>query len=171
MHRVAEAIVIESGTTYIENQQAEEGSWGSTWYHGPFYGTYVCTRLLAKVRPTSPAFERVRTFLRSSQHEDGSWGMPEQEGDPLNTSLALLSWAYLTRSGKLKDAAPSIHKALAYLQQSYDEKERCWPYQQYIRMQLTTHVLSYGSKSITTAYVVKAAALWQRLLHLLHMAP
>jgi hypothetical protein len=90
--------------------------------------------------------------------------MPEKEGDPLNTSLALLSWAYLTRPGKL-EAAPSILQALAYLQQSYDEKGQCWPYQEYIRMQLATHVLSYGSKTITTAYVVKAAAAWQGLLH------
>jgi squalene-hopene/tetraprenyl-beta-curcumene cyclase len=157
------AEVIQSGTEYIEKHQAEDGSWTSTWYHGPFYGTYVCTRLLAKVKPTSPAIDRVRAFLKSSQHADGRWGMPEKEGDPLNTSLALLSWAYLTQPGKLEDAAPSVQKALAYLQYSYDEEGQCWPYQEYIRMQRPMHVLSYGSKSITTAYVIKAAAAWQHL--------
>ncbi|GHO97672.1 hypothetical protein KSF_077200 [Reticulibacter mediterranei] len=159
------AEVIQSGTAYIEKQQAEDGRWVSTWYHGPFYGTYVCTRLLAKVRPSSPALERVQAFLQGSQHADGSWGMPEKEGDPLNTSLALLSWAYLTQLGKLEGAAPSVQKALMYLQQSYDEEGQCWPYQEYIRMQRPTHVLSYGSKSVTTAYVIKAAAAWQCLLH------
>ncbi len=162
------AEVIQSGTAYIEQQQAEDGSWVSTWYHGPFYGTYVCTRLLAKVRPTSPTLDRARTFLKSSQHADGSWGMPGKEGDPLNSSLALLSWAALTRPGKLEDTAPSIQKALAYLQRSSDEEGQCWPYQEYIRMQLTTQVLSYGSKSITTAYVIKAATAWQHLQHHLH---
>jgi squalene-hopene/tetraprenyl-beta-curcumene cyclase len=159
------AEIIRSGTDYIERHQAGDGSWASTWYHGPFYGTYVCARLLTKVRPTSPALDRVRAFLQSNQHADGSWSMPEKEGDPLNTSLALLSWAYLTRPGNLDDIAPSIQQALTYLQQSYDEKGQCWPYQEYIRMQLATHVLSYGSKTITAAYVLKAAAAWQRLLH------
>ncbi len=157
------AEVIQSGIAYLEKRQAEDGSWASTWYHGPFYGTYVNTRLLERAKPDSPALDRARTFLRESQLADGSWGMPEKAGDPLNTALALLSWSYLTSLGKLEDTAPSIQRALDYLQKSYDEKESFWPYQEYIRMQLATHVLSYGSKSITTAYVVKAVAAWQRL--------
>ncbi|HEY2025694.1 MAG TPA: hypothetical protein VGG78_01710, partial [Gemmatimonadaceae bacterium] len=38
---------IERGTTYLEGAQTADGSWVSTWYHGPYYGTYVVARAIA----------------------------------------------------------------------------------------------------------------------------
>lgn len=159
------AEVISSGTQYIESRQDEDGSWYSTWYYGPFYGTYVTLRLLERVKPASEAMTAARRFLLNSQHEDGSWGMPGAEGDPLCAALALLCWGYLARVGKLGDAAPAIGKALAYLRQSYDEREQCWPRYEFIRMTKREPVgdRTYGSRTITTAYVVKAATAWHRL--------
>ncbi len=159
------ADVINAGVQYIESRQDADGSWYSTWYYGPFYATYVTLRLLEQVRPTSHTLEVARHFLLNSQHEDGSWGMPGGQGDPLSTALALLCWSYLARLGKLGDAAPAIGKALAYLRHSYDEKEQSWPRYEFIRMTKKEEVgdRTYGSRTITTAYVVKAATAWHRL--------
>lgn len=159
------AEIIRRGTAYIEEHQQADGSWLSTWYHGPYYGTFVCTRLLAREKPDSPCLARARTFLLQHQLLDGGWAMDGSQGDPLSTALALLS---LSTSGQLQEhhTCPSIEKALRYLQHSYDTTEQSWPRCEFIHGRLSekvTEVLpySYGSRTITTAFVLKAAMAWK----------
>jgi squalene-hopene/tetraprenyl-beta-curcumene cyclase len=164
------AEIIDAGIAYIEAHQQADGSWLSTWYHGPYYGTFVCVRLLARVKPDSLALERAQVFLTTHQMPEVCWGLNEEQGDPLSTALALLSYFELARLYKHQDMWPAIQQALAYLHTSYDAEEKAWPNCEFIRMELgrpsgqVTKVLSYGSKTITTAFVLKAATAWHSLL-------
>ncbi len=162
------AEVTATGAAYIERQQQEEGSWLSTWYHGPYYGTYVCTRLLAQVKPGALALQRAAAFLASSQLPDGSWPGCEGKGDALNTALALLSCLEVARVETDRPGTPDIEKALVFLEQSYDEEVGAWPVCDFIRMAegrlsgTVTRIVSYGSHCITTAFVLKALVRYHR---------
>jgi squalene-hopene/tetraprenyl-beta-curcumene cyclase len=65
--------VLHQGVRYLQGQQTASGCWRSTWYVGPFYGTYVCARTLASMSDRS-TLARARSFLLESQREDGGWG-------------------------------------------------------------------------------------------------
>ena len=151
--------VIEQGVDFIEAAQEDDGSWTSTWYHGPFYGIYVCLRLLAKARPNSPAIRTGVAFLRRTQHSDGGWGLDETS-DALSTALALLGLATVWEATDEQARA-----AFAYLTASM-EGENGWQGAALIRMDTGRatgdfqRVVSYGSRTITTAYVLHAAAVW-----------
>ena len=151
--------VIEQGVDFIEAAQEDDGSWMSTWYHGPFYGIYVCLRLLTKTRPNSPAIRTGVAFLRRTQHSDGRWGLDETN-DALSTALALLGLATVREATDERAQA-----ALAYLTASM-EGENGWQGAVLIRMDTGRatgdfqRVVSYGSRTITTAYVLHAAAVW-----------
>ncbi|MEB3311171.1 MAG: hypothetical protein VKJ02_13155 [Snowella sp.] len=159
--------VIEKGVTYLENQQKADGSWQSSWYHGPFYGTYVCLRLLALVRPLSPSLARGVNFLVGSQREDSGWGI-EAVTDPLSTALALLGLAFAYPEGKTLIHKDFIFQALSYLQEC-QQSDQSWPSCRFIRMELgrasgnIRAILFYGSRTITTAFVIKALLAWQRV--------
>ena len=153
--------VIEQGVDFIEAAQEDDGSWTSTWYHGPFYGIYVCLRLLTKARPNSPAIRTGVAFLRRTQHSDGGWGLDETR-DALSTALALLGLATVREA---TDERARAQAALAYLTASM-EGENGWHGAALIRMDTGRatgdfqRVVSYGSRTITTAYVLHAAAVW-----------
>ncbi|AFY50883.1 squalene cyclase [Nostoc sp. PCC 7524] len=159
---------ITQGVNYIESQQQPDGSWLSTWYHGPYYGTYVCLRLLAIAKPKSPAIARALNFLHHSQLADGGWGLND-ESDALNTALSLLGLAVVQKSGSVASDRTIAQKALTYLQSSQNS-DQAWPNCQLIRMELgratgkVLQVLSYGSSTVTTAFVLKAALLWHQLI-------
>ncbi|HLI72103.1 MAG TPA: prenyltransferase/squalene oxidase repeat-containing protein [Ktedonobacteraceae bacterium] len=164
------ASTIQAGVAYIEAHQQANGSWSSTWYHGPYYGTYVCLRLLAKVKAASPALERAGEFLRASQRPDGSWSLEaDGEGDVLGTALALSGLSFLAKPGEAMP--PTVEQALHFLKRSFDEEEQAWPYCRFIRMELgrptgqISAVLEYGSQTITTAFVLQAMVAWHAFQH------
>jgi squalene-hopene/tetraprenyl-beta-curcumene cyclase len=156
------AETIERGCAYLARVQACDGSWKSTWYHGPFYGAYVCTRALALNGSPSPALGAARDFLVSGQRADGSWGLAA-EGDALSTAFALIALAQIR--GVAPD--PQIDAALAlghaYLSRAQDD-DGSWPASDFIRMELGRPqnnvflVLTYRSRTIATAFAVKALA-------------
>jgi squalene-hopene/tetraprenyl-beta-curcumene cyclase len=151
------AATVQRGVTYLETQQEDDGSWVSKWYYGPYYGTAVCLRLFAVARPGSPAIPRALQFLRCHQHPDGGWGLDEAS-DPLSTALALLGLAVAQdRSGERQDYERAEH-ALTYLQRSQDA-DQGWPQVQFIRPRMHD---PYGSRTITSMYVLKAAVAWHR---------
>ncbi len=168
------AATIQHGVEYLKRQQEASGAWMSTWYHGAYYGTYVCLRLLTAVAHESTAIQRAWHFLRSQQHPDGGWGM-NGESDALNTALALLGLAVIHHSARthnlwprdqLKGDRERAARALGYLQ-GCQETGKGWPSCEFIRMEMgratgdVLRTLSYGSRTITTAYVLKAALAWQ----------
>jgi squalene-hopene/tetraprenyl-beta-curcumene cyclase len=144
---------ISRGVEYLERQQLSNGTWTSTWYHGPFYSLYVCLRLLAHVRPNSNAIPRAAAFLNKSQKADGGWG------NPLDTALGLLSLFQIQTNGELA----SVSNACDYLQ-AHAMPDGSWIDCEFIRMDLgraaraEPQIVSYGSRTITTAFVLKALA-------------
>lgn len=159
---------IDRGVKYLQNQQSKEGCWSSTWYHGPYYGTYVCLRLLFQVSPEAEPIQLAADFLRRRQNKDGGWGS-EESSNALDTSLALLALALVQGS---RFATPqncqAATAALAFLQR-YRSGDGSWPKSEFIRMDTgratgaVSTVVSYGSQTITTGFVVKAALAWHAL--------
>ena len=158
---------IQDGVAYLESQQREDGSWQSSWYYGPYYGTYVCLRLLALVRPSSHGIARAVKFLYECQQADGGWGI-ECASDPLSTALALLSLGIVRQDVSEILDIERIVQARSYLQNCQDT-DKSWPSCKFIRMELgraagrVRAILFYGSQTITTVFVLKAALAWQRL--------
>ena len=161
---------LERGIDFVEAAQEEDGSWPSTWYFGPFYGLYVCLRLLTTARPNSPAIQAGLEFLRRTQHSDGGWGLSETNtSDALSTALALLGLATAWRENVQTRSEASDREraqaALAYLVGSM-EQENSWVGVPLIRMELgrargvISEIKSYGGRTITTAYVLYAASVW-----------
>ncbi len=162
------AKVIQRGVSYLESQQESDGSWLSTWYHGSYYGTFVCLRLLARVKPDSPAIQSALSFLRTHQLSDGGWGLKNQS-DPLSTALSMLGLFFAHHPDKDSGDHVRVKKALGYLQ-SMQNEDKAWDQCPLIQMEigrpqgLIQAVLSYGSQTVTTVFVTKAAILWFQLL-------
>ena len=61
-----------------------------------------------------------------------------------------------------------VFKGLNYLQEYHQQSEQSWPSCRFIRMELgrasgqVRAILFYGSRTITTAFVVKAILAWQQ---------
>lgn len=160
---------IEGGVEYLVSRQDPEGFWSSTWYHGPYYGTYVCLRLLSRVAPHREAVPLAADFLRRQQKSDGGWGSCERS-NALDTSLALLGLANLPMSESLSSGNFDLaSRALDYLRQC-GGADGSWPKCEFIRMDTgratsgPSRVLSYGSKTVTTAFILKAALAWHDLV-------
>jgi squalene-hopene/tetraprenyl-beta-curcumene cyclase len=152
------AEVIQHGIAYLETQQDDDGSWESRWYYGLYYGTYVCLRLFAATRPASLAIHRAVHFLQKAQLLDGGWGW-DGTSDPLSTSLALLGLASAQRGSCDTDDLDRAHQALSYLRH-VRAPDNSWSNVRFIRPRMND---PYGSRSITTMYVLKAATAWHRL--------
>jgi squalene-hopene/tetraprenyl-beta-curcumene cyclase len=151
--------VIESGVKYVFSQQNVDGSWNSSWYSGPFYGTFVCLRLLRRGGQFPLAITQARTFLIQSRNNDGGWGSSEHS-DPLSTAFALLGLAICVSTGELD--LSWLTPTLTYLQET-QQSNQSWIKCPFIRMEIgraqgqVFRVLHYGSRTITTAFVMKAA--------------
>jgi squalene-hopene/tetraprenyl-beta-curcumene cyclase len=150
---------VRHGLRYLETQQETDGSWSSKWYYGAYYGTYVCLRLLIAAQPNSPAIASAIDFLRTTQQSDGGWGLGD-ESDPLSTALALLGLAVVQKDVDNPMDTDQAEQALVYLQ-STKEVNSGWLSTHFIRPRASA---PYGSKTITTMYVLKATVAWHQLL-------
>jgi squalene-hopene/tetraprenyl-beta-curcumene cyclase len=148
---------IRDGVRYLEGQQGADGSWKVTWSHGPYYAIYQCVRLFAAAHVGARAIERAMVFLRNNQRSDGGWGVNPDDSDPLSTALALLALAEGRCSTDLERAVP----ARRYLQRSqYDDGS--WSSRKLISRGWDAFT---GSKTLTTSFVIKAALVWDQILH------
>jgi squalene-hopene/tetraprenyl-beta-curcumene cyclase len=143
------AATIERGIHWLETRQEADGSWRSTWYYGPFYGTYVCLRLLTAACPDSPAIAAARGFLTAQQRSDGGWGF-EAASDLLSSALAVLGLRAI--EGPAATSAVG-ERALGYFARAVRGSEP-WPLIRFIKPRLND---PYGSRTITANYVLKAA--------------
>ncbi len=149
------AETVDRGLDFIERAQADDGSWSSTWYHGPFYGVFVATRALAAARPSSAALARAIEFLCKSQLPDGGWGL-DGSSDALSTSLALLALA--------PDDVERATSALRWLEAARGEDG--WRGCPFVQMNVNRasggpiSTVFYSSRTITTAFVLRAALAW-----------
>jgi squalene-hopene/tetraprenyl-beta-curcumene cyclase len=151
------ADVVGRACEWVRSQQQADGSWASTWYVGPYYGTYLCSRLLASAAGFTESCARGSSFLRAKQRRDGGWG--EGESDSLSTALAILG---LTECGddRADDALRRGIKYLAMTQGSSGE----WRGVPLIQMDLARasggkpRMLFHGSSLLTTSYALAAIA-------------
>jgi squalene-hopene/tetraprenyl-beta-curcumene cyclase len=132
----------------LEEAQRPEGDWPANDAHPSALATYRCVRFLAAVRPGSEALARAASGLAAHQHPDGGWGAGEA-GTPLATALAVLSLG-------LVDAPFDVDNALAYLTRTHDGA-RGWPAETMLRWRIAGAPSEYGSRTLTTSYVLRAA--------------
>lgn len=141
----------------------DDGWWRSTWYHGPYYGTYVAVCALLGLPQSAPLLSRTAVQLCAAQRRDGGWGESERS-DPLSTALALLALAQLTGD----HAAAACERGIRYLQARALEGDlvRAIPF---IKMNLGRArgddgpILSFASSTITAAFVLRAVLFcWRR---------
>jgi len=152
---------------YLQRAQTELGSWESAWYVGPFYGTYVAMRALGAAPEPSESVARGAHFVIAAQRSDGGWGTDGRKSDALATALALLALHYGAGAGEFTAA---VAAGLQYLEQSGNSRVG-WPNVPFIRQRLATlrangepEPAPYGSRTVTSAYVAKAAAVAARTL-------
>lgn len=149
---------IEKGISYIVNHQNSKGYWNSTWYWGTYYGTYVCSRLIASFNPILMP-SNIIGYLINEQNADGSWGSKK---DSLSTALAMLSLSYIDRN--LTANVKSLEKGADWLLRNQN-MDGSWDETPFIKMEVGrankisggfTKILSYGSKAMSTLYSIKA---------------
>ncbi|MHA1267382.1 MAG: hypothetical protein ACTSRS_19250 [Candidatus Helarchaeota archaeon] len=123
------------------------------WYLGQYYGTFLCTRVIASVKPEAPSLANAYTFLMNSQLADGGWGR-NATSNPLDTALALISLHYLKLVGYECDNI--LRKGLNYLIELQTENGA------FPQVPLWTAVpnVYYQGKSLTTAFAAKALSLY-----------
>jgi squalene-hopene/tetraprenyl-beta-curcumene cyclase len=167
---------VRRGTRYILAAQDDDGSWPATWYHGKLYAAYACCRLLAGPAGAQPtareqattgpaALSRCAGFIEAQVAADGGWAADaERDPDPVSTALALLALAEMHQAGIAVPYA-LVERGLRRL--------ACWqgpdggmPVAPFIQMQLgrtgelAAQTLSYGSRTVTAAFALRAALAW-----------
>ena len=164
-------VEVGSGVRYVASQQSESGAWPSTWYHGDYYGTFVCVRFLAVAAPDHEALHRVPPLLFDSQHEDGGFGHGVSTAN--DTSLALLVATILAKRAD-KPFAAALDRAVEYLI-GCQSADGAWPATDFIRMDTSRvrtltgegkpTIVSHQSLTLTSALCLKAlvaAHRWER---------
>lgn len=153
---------IEHGLDFIEKVQADDGSWSSTWYFGPFYGVFVASRALVAARPQSTSLSRAIGFVRQSQLPDGGWGVGD--ADALSTGLALQTLA-LAPAG-FTDASDHERASRARRWLEAARGADGWRGCPFIQMNVNRAsggpitTVFYSSRTITTAFVLRGALAW-----------
>jgi squalene-hopene/tetraprenyl-beta-curcumene cyclase len=144
--------------SYLESVQEPDGTWKSRWYAGPFYGTYRVGAVLAELGLAPDARERAAEQLVQLQKADGGWGLEKDEGtdprtDELSTALAVLA---LVGLGLAPDTAV-IRRGVERLLLAQAE-DGGWPAYPWIVFPTLDGLVTYGSRSMTTAFALKALA-------------
>ena len=152
---------IRAAARYVESQQQHNGHWTPTWYASCWYGTYTATRFLAAVAPESDSLKLSAALLPSEQQSDDGYGVATST--PLETAFALLTICSLNILDNTRDKIYA--RAIRYFQMSV-RPDGSWDSSPFIEMD--THraskgkpdyipnIVHYGSRTISTAYVVKA---------------
>ncbi|MFX0140070.1 MAG: hypothetical protein ACFFDN_40885, partial [Candidatus Hodarchaeota archaeon] len=74
--------IINDGIELLENNQTIEGYWiANYWYIGPFYASFIISRILCVAKPNSSCLEKFFDYLINIQNLDGSWGR-NNSGNP-----------------------------------------------------------------------------------------
>lgn len=151
------AEAVRAGAAYVAGCQEEDGSWTSSWYVGPYYGTWTACRLLRAVDPAHPALARARAFLERTRRPDGGWGAAERS-TPLQTALGLLALTEAGGPGARALARDAVRHLLLV-----QRADGMWSRDPLIRMNLRrsdpaarAQWIFHGSGTLTTAFACAA---------------
>jgi squalene-hopene/tetraprenyl-beta-curcumene cyclase len=149
------ADVIDAGLSFLIMNQQHDGSWASTWYFGSYYATYMCTKLLFKLRPSDVSIEKTYWYVKDTQNKDGGWGWTPHKSDPLNTALALLC----LHAAHHEVDSKVLQNAVNYLERAvYDVNQLKTCYYINYRKQGLSY---FRSNCVSYAYIIKALWLWK----------
>ena len=140
---------IKQSIHYILKQQNNNGYWESRWYYGKYYGTYICLKLLKEFEEDySTETQKALDYLINSQNNDGGFSIEENgTSDPLSTSFSILGLKlFLDKDSEI------IDKAVEYLG-GIQNVNGFWSAVDFIKPKVHE---PYKSKTLTTAYVLKA---------------
>lgn len=146
-------VPIHQGIAYLETLQSHDGTWASKWYDGPYYGTYKVAALLAAAKKDSQALPKLVTGIREKQNDDGGWG--EANSNALSTALALLTLSV----GGIHQEDPSVQRGLELLLNTR-ETDGWWAAQPWIAFPTLDGFESHGSRTISTAFSLRALLAW-----------
>jgi len=152
---------IERGVAKLIAMQEPDGTWRSTWYVGPAFGTGLALRLLRETGKGEEVRARARSFLLEAQRADGAWG--DHAPTPLETALSMIA---LDEAGINGDSRRLALGGAAL--QAMQLEDGSWPASPWIRMEIgratgkILRVLTYQSITITTAYCLKGLLLASR---------
>jgi hypothetical protein len=150
--RVQHSHVLTGGADYVASRRTADGLWDASWYHGVCYPAFVAVRFLAAMERDEPVAAACSALL-ARRNADGAWGTGPRS-DPLATAFALLALAH---GGHADDVERAIRVLVAA-----QGPDGAWDAVPWIKMELgradgAVHtVLSYGSRTITTAYALRA---------------
>jgi hypothetical protein len=149
---------IEKGALYIADKQNEDGSWTSTWYQGPYYGTWICCRLLGTLKNYAKYIDKAIKFIIDTQIDNGSWD--KDSGAVLNTAYALMT---LSKHGGEKSLS-HIKKAIRHILESQKQTGN-WIGSTFIKMNSATRSFTsmpgfqqqfYKSDTMSTAFAIRS---------------
>ena len=99
---------ITAGIEYVASRQRPSGTWEATWYHGPAYGTFACTRFLASAAPHHHALPHVASMLEATQKTTAAGATP-----PAHLPTLRLPSSLRHSSGtRLRDSPGSVTEPL-----------------------------------------------------------
>lgn len=133
---------------YLVAAQNPDGSWPSKWYWGKLYSTYRAVEALREVKAREAA--KGIHCVKSLQNTDGSWH--RARGTALDTAFGLLTLAMSADPGEDREAIAMGQSCLLQLQR----RDGSWPSCPFVKMETRGGTLSYGSRSVTTAFAVQA---------------
>lgn len=145
---------------FLVSSQEADGFWKSTWYEGPYYGSFVVLRALQRFEKAQsmPAIEKCGDALDRSFKSHG-WGL-SPEADRTSTALALLA-IDAARSLGASFNANQVLTAIAYLSEPTASTTTPVPF---IKMTVPTvppSVVTYQSKILEDSLVLRALLKWR----------
>ncbi len=141
---------IGQGAKYLETIQQADGFWPSKWYWGNFYGTLKAMNVIHYSSKNNNSITKACNYFVAKQHQNGAWGTGS--GDPLNTAFGILALCQFQKKSAYNKA---ILNAIQYLY-STQAIDGSWESVPFIKMESLSGLLSYGSRTITTAFALKA---------------
>ncbi len=149
---------------YFAGKQDAAGFWFSTWYVGPYYGTYAVARALGRLPESivaTFASKRALNAIIEAQCENGGWTLEGDQPDALSTSLALLALHCLRAHG---DVSSAVAEGLDWLRSHIGDE----PSTDFIKMHIPVsnqrerpREIRYGSKTLTLALMLRALLQWE----------
>ncbi len=146
------------GAEFVANGQNDDGSWTSTWYAGPYYGTWVSCRLMGALSLHERKIAKAIDFILSNQYKKGIWDMDNSA--VLNTSYAMMTLA--NHAGrKMSSLLRESTKHLLNMQRD----DGSWEGSDFIKMNTAKKSMIslpgfqeqyYKSDTMSTAFAVRA---------------